>query len=57
MHKSTPSRPNTLTIVVSKPVTFTLADVRILALDPELFAACSEYAKGFFPRCDLARGS
>ena len=48
-------------ILQLKPVnpraTFSLLDLRIMAMDPGLLAAASDYAKRFNPRTTLARAA
>ena len=49
------SRLKSLTISVNHVAIFEIADLRILAIDPDLTAACGEYARSFYPRSTLAR--
>lgn len=55
MQNSSVSCRGSLTRIANQ--TFTLDDLRIMALDAGLFAPCSDYAKRFFPRTSLARAA
>lgn len=55
MALSVQCRNEPLRMFVKDVPLLSLNDLRFVAMDPECFAAASDYAKRFFPRTTLAR--